>query len=128
VTALFTVPAFGQNYSQNFIGWYDGANKLILVGVSNGNLVVQYWNTPTSFNGPYRAIPFWGAYVWVQLVDDGVSITISASVDGNTYIPMITITRAASFLGALGYVDLCFGVNTNGALYGISNTLLSYSD
>lgn len=132
VTALVSMLG-SANGSYVGIGWYDGTNKLHIVGL---NIFSGTWtilsaklNTPTSYNGNDTSLTWMTAPfvypIWLQISDDGTNVTFRYGVDGANFKDLNTIAKASGFLGSSGYSNIVyFGIPENGA---IKASLMSYA-
>lgn len=111
------------------IGWYDGTNKLHVIGPHyfNGWLIlVGKLNSPTSYNSNDQATGSGqGPMVWLKLGDDGTTVTFSYSYDGENFVTLASVAKATGFLGAAGYSNLVFFGNAQNSA--MQATLLSWS-
>jgi len=103
------------------IGWYDGSGKLHLVSyvTDNGNppyFEIQKWTSATSLSGVdfASAKNVFSQPVWLQLTDDGTSISFGFSQDGFTFNKLYTTAKSSGWLGAGGYSNVIFFINPNG--------------
>jgi hypothetical protein len=116
------------------IGWYDGTNKLHLITLTmfNGTapiVEVTKWNSPTSYVSA-DFISFFNGYaqpIWLQLHDDGTSVSFSFSMDGANFLPVFSTAKSSGFLGAGGYSNVIFAANPRGASSTVA-TILSWTE
>lgn len=134
LNALVIAPPTGTNFvCVGLVIMLSTTGKLIFFGwrwSNSGNVwqpcVIAY-NSPTSFDtflySPVLSqVPL---VLWYQIVDDGTNITFNISVDGVYQMPVYTVTKASSWLGASGFNFIGFAIDrSNGAVGG---TLASWA-
>jgi hypothetical protein len=117
------------------IGFYDGFSKLHLlsyaIGFQSGGtprLEVQKWSSPTvsvgndvSVNNIYYPQP-----IWLQLQDDGTSVSFAFSHDGANFLTVFSVAKSSGYLGSAGYNNLLFFVAPGGSFSNIG-TLMSWT-
>jgi hypothetical protein len=121
ITALVASTFNSTAKASTGIGWYDGSGKLHLVSyvTDNGNppyFEIQKWTNATSLSGVdfASAKNAFSQPVWLQLTDDGTSISFGFSQDGFTYNKLYSTVKSSGWLGASGYNNLIFFINPNG--------------
>lgn len=82
-------------------------------------------NGPTSWDSTIYSPALSGSYVWMQIVDNGTTITFNVSNDGVTFVPIgASITKSSSWLaGNFNFVGVA--INPEGA--GTSSSLMSWT-
>lgn len=132
ITALIAATRSSNSFSGVGIGWYDGVGKLqtIFFTTNNGGgNIIQLinWNSITSntvvsqtFNNAYSQP------IWLQIQDDGTSVTLGVSQDGANFLSFPSIVKSSGFLGANGYSNIGFFINPQGG--GLTfGTLMSWT-
>jgi hypothetical protein len=103
------------------IGYYDGSSKLHLLWFGPGSglipvFQIQRWSSPTAFNaadtGTFNV--FLSQPIWMQLQDDGTTVSFAFSQDGANFVNIFSIAKSAGYLGSLGYGNLLHFVNPGG--------------
>jgi hypothetical protein len=109
------------NYASVFIGWSNGAALDTMQWyhqANSGFLAVsneQAWTNATTPGaaGPIAYMPGINmAGNWVRIADSGTNITMSMSQDGVNWTSVYTVAKASGVLGASGYSQVGFGVNS----------------
>jgi hypothetical protein len=120
LAAQFPIPTTNISAGM-YVGWGEAAtgaaNKGDLVLTYPGQLSQMYRDTQT--NATTQAghttlsagIQGYPNRQWWRLSDDGTTavISISATGDPASFQPVLTVTKAGSFLGASGYNHILFG-------------------
>lgn len=121
IRALIAATRNSTGYGSVNLGWYDGTNKMILESytIAGGNspkLIVNTWNSPTSYNGQVfeSAANAFSQPIWLEIADDGNSISAGFSQDGANFITLYTVAKSSSFLGGAGFNNVVFSVNPHG--------------
>jgi hypothetical protein len=119
ITALVAATRASNNYNSVGIGWYDGTNKLhVLSYTLNGGgapyFVINKMSSPTVYVAPADYISATNAFaqpIWLQIGDDGTTVSFSFSQDGTTFLPLFSVAKASGYLGASGYSNLILWVD-----------------
>jgi hypothetical protein len=121
ITALIAATRNSTDYSAVGIGWYDGTSKLQLLNyaINAGGapiVVVNEMNSPTSFhaNDVVSSFNAFSQPIWLQLADDGTTVSFLFSQDGANFIPLFSVAKSSGFLGAGGYSNVAFFVAPQG--------------
>ncbi|MDQ0564130.1 hypothetical protein QO004_005948 [Rhizobium mesoamericanum] len=123
IKALIANTRSSSQYGAAGIGWYDGTSKLHLLSyalTSSGvpDIEVTKWNNVTTWSAnDFTSSPNGFAQpIWLQLTDDGTTISFAFSQDGSSFLPVYSVAKSAAFLGPSGYSNVGFFVNPqNGA-------------
>jgi len=118
ITALVSATRNSPRYDSVGIGWYDGTNKLHLIAYGiNGSGVplisVVKLNNPSSYSSDdfLSAGLAFSQPIWLQIADDGTSVSFGFSQDGSNFLTVFTVAKASGWLGANGYSNALFFVN-----------------
>lgn len=131
ITALIGVTRSASAYNGIGIGWFNGTDRLHLLALTtiNGGLPkfeVTKWNSTTSFSSAdfQTANNGYSQPFWMQIADDGTTVSFGISQDGANYLQLFSTTKAAGWLGASGYSNVLFFLNPQGGL--TTGTLMSW--
>jgi len=127
LTALLELASVAGNYPCALLGWADDASTkthlVALCGDGRSGLVTA---------GSYASFAFSddqftreGRRAWLQLADDGTTITVKWSWSGVYWHTLYSKDKESSHLGSEGYNRLFFGASS-GNITGVA-TLLSWS-
>jgi hypothetical protein len=117
------------------IGFYDGLSKLHVLSfgptaTSGGISLFQIlkWSTPTAFfGGDFVSNNInYSQPIWLQLQDDGTNVSFGFGQDGANFVNIFSVAKSTGYLGASGYGNLVFFVNSGGAFSTIG-TLMSWT-
>jgi hypothetical protein len=103
--------------NQFAFGFMDGSGKHEHINISNnGNspftlgLLVQRWNSDTSFNATMASLPFAQNPVWLQVKNNGTTVQYNYSFDGEVFINLFTTNISGGFLSS--YTTLALTLNS----------------
>jgi hypothetical protein len=131
ITACVAFSTAGASNAWAGIGWYNGSDKLELIGMNfSGSwlFLAGTMNTTTSYNANDAATG--GSYApgvfWVQIKDDGTNITMGYGIDGANFLTLYTVAKSSGWLGATGYSNVGFFMasSSNDSIA----TLMSYKE
>ncbi len=135
-TIKVLIAATRNTYTQSSVGvgWYDGTAKLhVIQNIANNNascpiIQVAKFNSVTAGAGTdfSSALNTFSLPIWLQIRDDGTNVSFAFSQDGANFLPVFTVAKSSGFLGASGYNNVIFFVNSPGAAATLS-TLLSWT-
>jgi hypothetical protein len=101
------------------LGWRDSVSgKLEMWTVQGGassipTTVDKWTNATTNSSHPYvQTVPVKN-FNWYKIRDDGTNVYFYTSVDGVHFQQWYTEVKSAGFLGATGYNQVWFGLNSN---------------
>ncbi len=121
ISALVSATRNSSSYSTVGLGWYDGSSKLHVFGYSTSNggpsrFSVSRLNSPTSWNSDDFSSQLNGFAqpIWMQIADDGASLSFAFSQDGANYLTLYSVLKSAAWLGVSGYSNVIFTVNPEG--------------
>lgn len=119
---------FLANGSGYFLGWRSaaGAYDGLLVQATAGIYHATWNSAGTSNTITLLSSPSFVGNFWFQLIDNGTSVSIQYSGDGENFTTLYTTTKAGGFLGAAGYNDLAVALDAYNGDSGF--TLASYVD
>lgn len=120
ISALIAHTGLHTNFNVAVFGWWNGLaggsakETMFHHGYADGMQLLDYTglNAATlAATGPgvQTGIP---DILWYKLRDDGTNVTFSFSQDGVSWIAWYTVAKASGFLGATGYSNIVFGVNS----------------
>jgi hypothetical protein len=137
VTALVAVTrsAAGTTFGIG-VGWYNGANNLHTISLNTNQtgglpyypyIGVSRWQgwgavVGTDYQSPVNAFT---QPIWFRLQDDGTNVSFAFSQDGATYLQVYSVAKSSGWLGATGYTNLAFTVDSR--LGRALGTLLSWT-
>jgi hypothetical protein len=109
------------------IGWYDGSAKLHLMAFGPAFLVVNRWNSVSSWNANdfLNSSTAFPQPLWMQLRDDGTNISFAISQDGANFIQVYSAVKSSSWLGSSGYSNLLLFAQPQGGQ--TLSTLMSWA-
>jgi hypothetical protein len=139
-TMLVSLPVIGQIYqgigfvalnslTGALINWYllyTPAN-----GITVWDWIINSWTNPTTFNANVAsAVGAAFNYGWLRYQDNGTNINFSASNDGVNFLPIYSLVKANSLLGATGFNFFGLMLSIGGIAGGIplGTTVMSYSE
>jgi hypothetical protein len=114
------------------IGWYDGSAKLhvlsFTISLSQPLFQVGKWTNVTtlSANDFSGATNYFSQPLWMQIKDDGTTVSFAFSQDGKSFLTLFSVAKASGFLGATGYSNIIFFVNPQGGSRTLG-TLMSWA-
>lgn len=100
-------------------------NCVSVTGSSSMQVDVFNFSAPSTYNStPYSLNLLVSPFVWLQLSDDGTTITFNMSYDGALWTPVASYARSGSWLGSTGYNYL--GIFINPQSIACRSTLMSW--
>lgn len=134
ITALMAMtPADFSKFASLQFGWTDGT-KIQAIELSQRDtspsplLYVNSYSTVSAFNASHLAgtISTITFREWVQIADDGTTVSFRWSADGANFQTFYSVAKASGYLGSSGYSNIAFGINPYGTA--LKGTLLSYAE
>jgi len=133
IRALVSVTRNSNSYNGLLFGWYDGTAKLQLMsfqtlnGGANFLAVSRFSNTSTVVGTDFQsASNSFAQPIWLQLQDDGTTVSFAFSQDGANFLPIYSVAKASGYLGASGYSNVILLVDPRGTLHTLG-TLMSWT-
>jgi hypothetical protein len=128
----------GGAYGISGVGWSDGTKLQVLSIFSNSGanayFEIDNFASPTGSTSAVvtsqisLGLPL-HAEVWIGLYDDGTNIHIQTSSDSVHWVDYYTVSKASGYLGASGYSNIVFYVDTLGTTGPhVSSTLLCWDE
>lgn len=128
LTALLELASINGNYPSALLGWADSASTKTHIVTLCGDGRSGFISPTTYSSWTLSGAPQFtrdGRRCWLQLSDDGTTITVRWSFSGVYWYTLFSGAKASSHLGAEGYNRLFFGASSSG-ITGVA-TLLSWS-
>ena len=128
LTVALTPQLFKYNNNQCGIGYRQSSDGKLVSFTVAGNapeLVINKWNSPTSWNSGYQSInwnPLGAPVIWLRLEDDGVDRIMSWSLNGAYWTEQHSVGRT-DFLTA---DEVFMYVDSSNATYPVSCLFLSW--
>jgi len=98
-------------------GWYDGANKLDVLSwqaqdTTGDRFLLNHatWASPTGASS-FSSLVYSQPMTWLQIEDDGTTITMRRSSDGVLWVQMYSVAKSSGYLGASGYANIFLGID-----------------
>lgn len=105
------------------IGWTDGTKVTAIILNSSSGSTIQNFTNVTTFStqtsGAAQGLSIHSPF-WLQLSDNGVTVTMSVSPNGVDYLLLTSITKIGSFLGATGFANIFCGILGGSGVQSIS--------
>lgn len=92
----YTIDFYGSSHVQGICLRESASGQFIRFGFNAGYLLLDKFNSPTSYAGSYQAFNCGGAFnhvTWFRVQDDGTNLTWSVSVDGTNWWVIQTGSR-----------------------------------
>ncbi len=122
ITALIVGTRNANSSNGIGIGWYDGTAKLHVLSYTlnaGGAPIFQVnkWTNATTFSASdfTSSNNNFAQPIWLQIKDDGTTVSFAFSQDGSFYVTLFSVAKASGFLGSTGYSNLVFFVNPQGS-------------
>lgn len=129
LTVALIPQLYKYNYNQCGIGYrQSGDGKLVTFTIAGNapELVINKWNSPTSYNSGYQSTnwnPLGSPIIWLRLEDDGVDRIMSWSLNGAYWTQQHSVGRT-DFLTA---DEIFIYVDSNNSTYPVSCLFLSWA-
>ncbi|MGA7966797.1 MAG: hypothetical protein WCB49_13105 [Gammaproteobacteria bacterium] len=130
IRALMQLDPTETNYAQVGLGWRDSATgKMLLLQFlysSAFKLSWQSWQDPTHLHltiGATVVVPY---PQWITMQDDGTNVSFGWSTDGANFVPLYSVAKAGSYLGASGYDQVVLTVS--GTFTAAAGSVMAYDE
>jgi len=108
ITALVAYSGVVGNFVTCGIGWANA-------GLSSTQLMWEEYESGWALGDSVTSqkATYHGGIAWLKIYDDGTNIHEYGSLDGVNWFQYYTVAKSSGSLGASGYANVIFGMNTN---------------